>query len=332
MSQKKYNFDIDVQANTYAGDLAMPYVTAAINGADTIAKGRARLIEGVTRKAVINNIVSTNPIQAASCSPSDGSNTSLSEQVLTLNDCQVYEVICRKTIFPTWVAAQGNMRRNGDLPPAFSDFLLATVAAKAGEQLERLMWVGDANPDPDTSIWGLGLLSNDGTIDEDGIDASAMAGFVEADTGATAWAKGNILDIFALVYDAAAANPALFQRPGAGFYCSYEAFGFYLQALAEAGSDQGVNMKGTDQAFSGVTYLGYPVYPTYGIPNDKDVMVFTYPENVVVGTNNYTGDTSADLIPTYQYDGKDSVVVTMNFAAGVQVGVPTDGVVGFNFT
>ena len=326
MSQKNYNFDITVSANTYAGDLAMPYVTAAINAADTVSNNRARLIEGVTRKAVINNITSAAPIQAASCTPTDGANTSLSEQVLTLSDLQVYEVICRKTIFPTWVAAQGKMRRNGDLPPAFSDFLLATVAAKAGEQLETLIWRGDSG-----SVFGTGFLSNDGVVDELGIDASAMKDFVEADTGG-AWTKANILDKFSVVYDAAAANPALFQRPGAGFYVSYEALGFYLQALAEAGSDQGVNMRGADQSFAGVTYLGYPVYPTYGIPNTADCMVFTYPENIVVGTNNFTQETSADLIPQYKYDGKDSVVVAMNFAVGVQTAVPTDGVVGFNFT
>lgn len=327
MSQKKYDFDITVSQNTYAGELALPYVSAAINAADTLKNNRARLMEGITRKAVINNITSAAPIQAASCSPTDGANVTVTEQVLELSDLQVYEEICRKTIFPTWIAAQGKMRRNGDLPPEFSDFLLATVAAKAGEQLESLMWAGDSG-----SVFGTGFLSNDGVQDETGIDASACKDFAEADFGA-AWTKANILDVFGAAYDTQAANnPAVLQKQGAGFYCSYEAYGFYLQALAEAGADQGVNMKGTDQGFSGVTYLGYPVYPTYGIANTSDVMVFTYPDNLVVGTNNFTADTSADLIPKYQYDGKDSVVVAMNFAVGVQVAVPTDGTVCFNFT
>ena len=35
---KKYNFDIDATVNTYAGELALPYVTAALLGAETIAK------------------------------------------------------------------------------------------------------------------------------------------------------------------------------------------------------------------------------------------------------------------------------------------------------
>jgi len=324
---RKYDFDLTVSANTYAGDLALPYVTAAINAAETIAKNRCRLIEGITRKAVINNVVSTNPIQAASCTPASANVLTLSEQVLTLNELQVYEEVCRKTVFPTWVAAQGKMRRDGDIPVEFTDFLVSLVAAKAGEQLETLLWRGDSG-----AVWGLGFLSNDGVIDEAGIDASACADFTEADTGNTAWSNSNILTVFATVYDKVMANPAVAMKPGFGFYCSYEAYGFYLQALATSGSNQGVNLLGTNQAFNAVTYMGYPIYPTIGIPNTVDVMVATYPENLVVGTNAYTPQTEAKLIPRYQYDGKDDVVINMNFACGIQVAVPTDGVVGFDFT
>jgi hypothetical protein len=82
----------------------------------------------------------------------------------------------------------------------------------------------------------------------------------------------------------------------------------------------------------GATYLGYPVYPTPGIPNTVDVMVFTYPDNLVVGTNAYSGNEQAALIPVYQYDGSDNVKASLDFSVGVQVAVPTDGVVGFDFT
>ena len=52
----------------------------------------------------------------------------------------------------------------------------------------------------------------------------------------------------------------------------------------------------------------------------------------MVGANSYTADISAQLIPTYQYDGSDNVRISMRFAVGVQTGVATDGVVGFLFT
>jgi len=316
---KKYNFDIDASVNTYAGELALPYVTAALLGAETIAKGRCRFLEGIVGKTVISGLATTDTIQAANCDFADGSNVALTEQVLDPSDLAVMEEICRGTMYPTWIAANGRMERNGQLPVAWSDFLLGAVAERTGSNLESIIWSGAAP-------FGTGFLSNDGTIDEAGIDASACADFVEADTGA-AWTAANILDKLGIVFDAAAGIPGILQKPGCGFYVSYEAYAFFLQALAAQNTGPGYN-----QSLEGANYLGYPVYPTAGIPNTVDVCVFTYPDNLVVGANSYTADISAQLIPTYMYDGSDNVRASMRFAVGVQTGVAGDGVVGFNFT
>jgi hypothetical protein len=317
---KKYNFDIDAGVNTYAGELALPYVTAALLGAETIAKGRCRFLEGIVGDTVISGLATTDTIQAANCSFADGSNVALTEQVLSPSDLAVMEEICRGTMYPTWIAANGRMERNGDLPVAWSDFLLGAVAERTGSNLESIIWSGAAP-------FGTGFLSNDGTIDEAGIDASACANFVEGDTGAAAWSATTILAALNIVFDAASDIPGILQKPGCGFYVSYEAYAFYLQALAALNTGASYN-----QSLDGASYLGYPVYPTSGIPNTVDVCVFTYPDNLVVGANSYTADISAQLIPTYQYDGSDNVRASMRFAVGVQTGVAGDGVVGFNFT
>ena len=92
---------------------------------------------------------------------------------------------------------------------------------------------------------------------------------------------------------------------------------------------------GFNQSMEGANYLGYPVYPTAGIANAsgayEGAIVFTYPDNLVVGANSYTPDVRAELIPTYMYDGSDNVRVAMYFAVGVQTAVAGDGVVGFDF-
>ena len=44
---KDYQFDITVTDNTYAGKLALPYVTAAVKSPDTVAKGYVRQIDGL---------------------------------------------------------------------------------------------------------------------------------------------------------------------------------------------------------------------------------------------------------------------------------------------
>ena len=128
------------------------------------------------------------------------------------------------------------------------------------------------------------------------------------------------------VFAGVAATPGIMLKPGAGFYIGYEAYAFFQQAQAAQNTGAGYN-----QDLSGASYLGYPVYPTAGI-GTADAIAFTYPDNIVVGTNAYTGNEAAALIPVYQYDGSDNVKATMNFAVGVNVAVPTDGVVGFAFT
>ena len=318
---KKYNFDIDATVNTYAGELALPYVTAALLGSETIAKGRCRFLEGIVGDTVISGLASTDTIQAANCSWNDGSNLALTEQVLAPMDLAVMEEICRGTMYPTWIAANGRMQRNGDLPVDWTDFLLGAVAERTGSNLESLIWTGAAP-------FGTGFLSNDGAIDDAGIDASACQDFIEADTAALgAWTATNILGVLDLVFAAAQGVPGILQKPGCGFYVSYEAYAFFLQAMATQNTGPGYN-----QSFEGANYLGYPVYATSGIPNAVDVCVFTYPDNLVVGVNSYTPDISASLIPTYLYDGSDNVRISMRFAIGVQTGVAGDGVVGFNFT
>ena len=323
---KKYNFDIDDSVNSYEGELALPYVTAALLGSETIAKGRCRFLEGIVGKTVISGLATTDTIQAggsAACAWNDGSNVALTEQVLDPSQLAVMESICRGTMYPTWIAANGRMQRNGDLPVTWTDFLLGAVAERTGTSLETLMWTSDTG-----AVFGTGFLSTDGVIDDDatGIGGSACKDFVEADTGA-AWTAGNILDKLDLIFAAAQEVPGILQKPGCGFYVSYEAYAFFLQAMALQNTGPGYN-----QSFEGANYLGYPVYATSGIPNTTDVAVFTYPDNLVVGANSYTADISAQLIPTYQYDGSDEVRVAMRFAVGVQTAVAGDGVVGFNFT
>ena len=319
---KEYQFDITVTDNTYAGKLALPYVTAAVKSPDTVAKGYVRQIDGLNSKAVISNLGVSNPIVAAACSFSSGNDTSLTEQVLTLTDLKVNEEICRGTLFPTWVGE--NMDRNGNLPGTFADFLLSTVAGKAGQQLENSIWKG-------SSPFGVGFLSDDGTFDETGLEASACKSFFEADISAITAA--NAITQFAACYDKAVAQcPGILSKSDIGFYVNNKTYGLYIQQLAGQGaftSHQGINNLGPDQSFQGVTYLGIPIYVCPGIFDDA--IVLTYRENMVFGTNLATDWTEARLIPTYEYDGSDNVRVVMNFAVGVQTGVASDGVVGCTF-
>lgn len=321
----KYKFDITVTGDTYAGELALPYVTAAVKSGRSIATGAVDVLEGITDKAVIKNLGINDPVVAAACDFTSSNDTSLTEQVLQLTDLKVNEEICRGTIMPTWVAAQGRMERNGELPIEFSDFLLQTVAGKAGESIENTIWQS-------SSIVDLGFTQKysdqavAGTPDEDGADGSACGSFSqELISSLTAL---NIIGQMSDVLQNAVANVSgVLDKPGAGFYMGNKSYWLYAQALATAGSNQGINNLGANQDFrDNLAFQGFPVYRCPGMLDDT--IILTYPENLAVGTNLQTDMTTAQLIPTYMYDGSDNVRVVMHFQLGVQTRVATDGVYG----
>jgi hypothetical protein len=322
---KQYNFDVSVSpATTYAGEQALPYVTAAVKSNDTVAKGYVRTMDGLTSKAVISSLVTSDPIVGAACGFSDAGTTTLGERVLTVTDLKVNREVCRKTLFPTWVGK--NMTQNGDLPNSFSDFLLEVVAGQAAAQIENGIWVADAS-----GIFGAGYLSNDGVFDQNGLNASATADFTQVTMNSgSATTSANIDDALATVYaSVTGSHPGLEFKEGFGFYMNNKMYSFYAQYLAGTSTGQGINMLGLTLNPENLSYLGHPIYRCPGMPDDA--IVATYKSNLVFGTNLGTDLTEAQIIPTYQYDGSDNIRVVMNFGVGVQTGIGTDGVVGCIF-
>tara|TARA_Y100001972_G_scaffold79245_1_gene96258 strand:+ start:13215 stop:14189 length:975 start_codon:yes stop_codon:yes gene_type:complete len=312
---KDYQFDIDVTNYTsYAGKLALPYVTAAVKSPDTIANGYVRVIDGLNKSGRITNIGITNPVQAHDCAFTDGSNTSLTENVVTLTDMKVNEQICRGTVFPTWIGE--NMDRNGNLPQTFADFLFATIAAKAGSHVENMIWKGSSDPAL------VGFLSDDGSHDDTGIEASILKDFKEVDFSGVI-TSGNVIGFLNDVLDKAIADTNILNAPGFGFYMNRKTFVLYQQALASATTFQAL---GAAANFDNLTFMGYPIYVCPGMFDNT--IVATYPENLVIGTNLLTDYTEATVIPTYQFDGSDHIRVVMNFAMGCGVAVNDDGVYG----
>ena len=99
-----------------------------------------------------------------------------------------------------------------------------------------------------------------------------------------------------------------------------------MQALATSGSQQGVNLQSTNQAFDTLQYLGVPIHVCPGMP--AQAIVLTYEENLVVGSNLATDFTEAQVIDDWQVSGSDQIKVVMRFGCGVQVAIPGDCVVG----
>lgn len=316
--------------NTWAGVSALPYVAPALKMADTLQKGFVRQIDGIQNKAVISNLTSDAVIQGANCSWNDGDNLTLGERVLELSDLAVMEALCRKTLLPTWVGAGGARQNMTAGNPEFQAFAAATVAGYASQGVENGVWLGGM-------VTGQkGFLGNTGALTQASYNASILggAGVNEIAVAAAGFTIGTtttgILSsagAFAKAYDEAVTDcPAILNRTDIAFYVGTAVAGTYMQALATSGAQQGVNLQSTNQAFDTLQYLGVPIHVCPGMP--AQTIVLTYEENLVAGSNLQTDYTSAQIIDDWQFSGSDLIKVVMRFGCGVQVGIPSDCVVG----
>lgn len=316
-TNKKYEFaNPTIGANTYAGQLSLPYVSAAVKSNLTVTGGGVRTVDGFNSKAVISNLTVAEPLGAASCTfnPTD---TTIGESVITLKDLNVNVQYCRGRIYDTWIG-QG-MDRNGDLPGTFESFILETLVANVGQSIENAMWKG-------STVFGTGFLSNDGSFGNVSFGNSALANFATQELSAGP-SVANILDNLNEVYTKVVSDKsAILSKPGFGFYMNQKMYSYYTMKLAGTTTFQQLGAAGE---FTGLSYMGYPIYICPGMFDDA--IVATYPENLVMATNALSDLNEVRVIPAYEYDGSDNINVVMKFAAGVGAGVPTDGVVAYNF-
>jgi len=93
--------------STYAGELALPYINAALLSGDTIAKNYVTVKEGVKFKAVLKVLGSGALLQdGTSCDFSQAGSLTLTESVLEVKDIKVNLELCKSEFARDWEAAQ----------------------------------------------------------------------------------------------------------------------------------------------------------------------------------------------------------------------------------
>lgn len=347
-SRREFSNNPQGLPGSYAGVLSTPFIAPALKTADTLVKGYVRQIDGISYKAVLSSTsIADNVIQAggaSNCAFQDGDSVTLAESVLTLTDLKVNEELCRATMLNSWQEQLGPRNTADWSSPEYRNFVMGQVAAKTAQGVENALWRGS------DGIFANGFLSNDGTFDGDGFNASSLAG-ATTQTIATMTAA-NVLQQIGLVYNKAATDKsAILSKPDLKFFVSNKTAALYRQAIATAGggigiafdtaglasgtgttattNGQGYNNMVTNQAFGALNFLGIEIAECPGMFDDAIVLAQT--ENLVVGSNLTTDYTQASYIQTYLYDGSDNVRVTMRFGLGTVAGIAADAIVGKTF-
>ena len=134
-----------ITASSYAGEFAGKYIAASLLTAKTLDDAAITILPNIKYKAAMKVGAFSNLVRSADCDfDSTTSGLTLTEKVLTPTELQVNLQICKKELHADWEAAQMGFSAFDNLPPLFSDFVIARVAAEVASATETSIWGGSA--------------------------------------------------------------------------------------------------------------------------------------------------------------------------------------------
>lgn len=285
--------------SSYSGEFAGKYLGAALLSAKTLDEGAVSILPNVKYKAAMKVGAFSNLVRSADCDFDDSTSTlTLTEKVLTPTELQVNLQICKKELHADWEAAQMGFSAFDELPPLFSDYVIARVAAEVAQATETSIWSGSTG---EGSFDGLVTLA---AADTDVVDV----------TGITITA-GNVIDELAKVVDAIPSG--VYGKEDLTIYISQHVAKKYIAAQAALGYRELYNVGQTEMNFQGIK-----LFATGGLGDNT--IIAAQSSNLFFGTGLTDDRNEVKVIDMADLDGSQNVRVVMRYTAGVQIGVGSD--------
>lgn len=308
---------LTINSSTYAGELALPYINAAMLSGDTLAKNYVTLKEGVKYKAVLKRLSNAASLvqSGTNCDFTQAGSLNLDESVLTVSDLKVNLELCKSDFARDWEAAQtGRGFINDVVPSNFADFLIGYAAGKVAETIEYTIWQGDAPSGTYNSFNGFEKKLIAGL--------SGGADITWTGAGLTPLSSSNIIANLNTLINALPAT--LIGSPDTKLYMNRASAQFYRQAVAAQGYLQ---MFSAASDFN-LQFNGYDIYVCPGI--SAGTIIAAQPQNLFVGVDANSDYAEVKVVDMSMTDASDNVRMAMRFRTGVEVGVMTDCVIGHN--
>ena len=318
MNKRNVNLATTVTVNsTYAGEFAGEYIAAALLSASTIDDGGVTVKANIAFKEVIKKLATTAIVQSASCDFDPQSTITLTERIIQPTELQVNLQLCKYDFVNDWESQSMGFGLGQTLPPKFSDFLIAHVAAEVAQNTEFNIWQGDTAGATYTSFDGFEKL----------IAAAVVSGDVPAAQAITSVAltSANIIDKLSEVVDAIPS--ALYGKEDLFLYIGTKAAKLYVQALGGFGANglgaNGVANMGTQWWNNGsLTVNGVKIFVSPGLSDNK--MYVAQRSNLYFGTGLLNSTNEVKTLDMSDLDGSNNVRMVMRFTSGVQFGIGAD--------
>lgn len=295
---------------TYAGEFAGKYISAALLSGKTLAEGNITTVPNVKYKQVMKKVATDAIVKDATCDFTDTSTLTLTERILTPEEFQVNLELCKKDFRSDWEAVQMGYSAFDNLPPKFSDFLIAHVADKVAQKMEQNIWTG-TNSNAGEFDGFITTLTADGDVNDVVGQASTSA---------------NVIDELGKIADAI--PTAVYGAEDLTIYLPSNMYRNYIRALGGFGASglgaAGTNAQGTQWYNMGnaLSFDGIKVVNAPGL-SDNDA-VAAQASNLFFGTGLMSDQNEVKVIDMADLDGSQNVRVVMRFTAGIQHAIGGD--------
>lgn len=282
---------------TYSGKDALGFYSTALLTGST--KSKIKVVPNVKSKIKMASLDLGNILQSADCTFNDSGVSTLGQKTLEVCPLKINLEFCEKTFEVNYLSEQLKAGSNlGQIPASFQEYILAQIAEKTSEQLENLLWQGDADGSPASLCDGfLKLFAADAAV---------------VDVTGTTLSASNIIAEIAKVY---AAIPNTIANKGkVVIFVSPAAAKFYKQALV-------ASFPALNAANSGdfnLSYIDVPVVIAEGMPTNK--MVAAEPENLWYGTDLESDVEDIMIIPMKSTLGQPTVRFVGEMKFGINYG------------
>ena len=295
---------------TYAGEFAGKYISAALLSGKTLAEGNITVVPNVKFKQVMKKVATDGIVKNSSCDFDPTSTLTLTERILQPEEFQVNLQLCKQDFQSDWEAVQMGYSAFDNLPPQFSDFLIAHVADKVAQKMEQNIWNG----------------TNANAGEFDGFRTTLLADGDVVDVAGQASTSANVAAEIGKVMDAIPS--AVYGNEDLVIYVPSNIYRNYIRSLGGFGANglgaAGTNNEGNQWYNMGnaVSFDGIQLVLATGLASDT--MVAAQKSNLFFGTGLMADQNQVKVIDMADIDGSQNVRVVMRFTAGIQHGIGSD--------
>jgi hypothetical protein len=287
-------------STTYAGQFSGKYIAAALLSAPTLDKELITIKPNIKYKEVIKVLNQTGIIRNATCDFTATGSVALTEQILQPLEFQVNTQLCKEDFRSDWEAIEMGVSVFDNLPPTFTDFIIANTAGQVAQQIETNIWSGSSTIQGQFD--GLLQLLVGGT------------GVVDLTAAAQVTSSNVIAELTRVVN---AIPNTVYGKEDLYIYVPTNVVKAYQVALGNANYQFNAFTGFAPLNFQGINLAWCP-----GMPNNT--MVAAQKSNLFFGTALLSDKNEVRVLDMADLDGSQNVRMIMRYTAGVQYGIGSD--------